>query len=231
MKPYTGANLLAPLASAGLILAIILTGGLSPTRPAGVEAYHAQVAATIDAVPLRIGDWQGVDVTPMPEATELLQPNRILQRRYRNLRTGNEIELLVVHCGDARDMNGHYPPVCYPNQGWVRTSSTDESRGPDGAVPCRSYLFEQRRFGETQTIRVDNFLVLPSNDLGIFRDIDALDAAARAPGLTGLGAAQVQIVGSGKLSAEEWDRLTSEFIDELEGVIQAVTKGISDGER
>jgi len=25
---------------------------------------------------------------------------------------------MIVHCGDVRDMIGHYPPVCYPANGW-----------------------------------------------------------------------------------------------------------------
>ena len=55
-----------------------------------------------------------------PEAQELLRPNAIFSRRFQ--RPGEiGVHVLVVHCSDARDMIGHYPPICYPSSGWVST--------------------------------------------------------------------------------------------------------------
>mgnify|MGYP007071125856 CR=1 FL=1 len=41
-----------------------------------------------------------------------------------------QVNVAVVQCRDARDMGGHYPPICYPGQGWT-------PKNPGIAVPLR----------------------------------------------------------------------------------------------
>ncbi len=109
---------IAPYVCAAVLCVFIVMGGISARRPSGTADYRARVKAAIEAIPYRIGPAVGTDSEPTEAAIRLLSPNKILERRYLDPSTGGAFSLLFVHCGDARDMNGHYPPVCYPAHGW-----------------------------------------------------------------------------------------------------------------
>ena len=76
------------------------------------------------------------------------------------------VELLVVHCSDARDMHGHYPPICYPAHGW---SSADRGEPSECTVrvghrDLRMRIYNFRRsseVGSTQRLRILNVFQLP----------------------------------------------------------------------
>ena len=55
-------------------------------------------------------------------------PTAVLSRRFVELGTGRHATLGVIHCGDVRDMNGHYPPSCYPSSGWHAREGGHDSR-------------------------------------------------------------------------------------------------------
>jgi hypothetical protein len=106
----------------GLIAAVFLLVllGLNQTHlsPEDAEDYHRAIRDAVNAIPHQIGPWEGADEEVTPAAIELLRPNIIMARRYTHQDTGQVVSLLIVHCKDARDLMGHYPPVCYPAQGW-----------------------------------------------------------------------------------------------------------------
>ena len=37
------------------------------------------------------------------------------------------MSFLLVQCRDARDLQGHWPPVCYRGQGWVQSAALPRS--------------------------------------------------------------------------------------------------------
>jgi hypothetical protein len=90
-------------------------------QPSVAEPHLARCRAAIDAFPMVIrgasGVWTGMDTDVPASATKLLRPNRILSREYLNDETKMAVSLLLVDCGDARDLQGHYPPNCYPAEG------------------------------------------------------------------------------------------------------------------
>ena len=111
--------------SATVIVLLALLGDRMFLRmsPVQTDEYHASVKAAVEAVPTVVGSWVGID-TPVPEAAvRMLHPNIILSRRYQNLSTNETLTVLLVHVRDARDVLGHYPPVCYPGQGWRARAS------------------------------------------------------------------------------------------------------------
>ncbi|MFW6061969.1 MAG: exosortase-associated EpsI family protein, partial [Planctomycetota bacterium] len=121
--PRASRTILVRAATATLTLAIIggaLAERLSYGSADEADPYHRRVAERIANIPYTIGDWKGEDVSVPRSAVELLQPNALCSRQYRNQKTGQVLSLLVVHCRDARDMTGHYPPVCYPAHGWTQ---------------------------------------------------------------------------------------------------------------
>ncbi len=93
-------------------------------KPSDVEPYHAKARQVIEAWPKTIADggWTSKDDQLPKSAEQLLHPNCSLSRVYTSdvLRPGGrpaQASLLIVQCRDARDMSGHYPPICYPAGG------------------------------------------------------------------------------------------------------------------
>ena len=154
------------------VLVLAILGGifaekLSRATPADAEQYHQQVGQAIKDIPYRIGDWMGVDVDQPKEAIKLLHPNAILSRSYVNTKTKQSVSLLLVHCRDARDMAGHYPPVCYPANGWVKkkTRTMSWQVNPSLTVPVAEYEFAMWLPSSSRTMRVVNTLILPDGTL------------------------------------------------------------------
>lgn len=191
--------LAAPALSAILIGGLLGTSQLHLT-PADAGDYHARVKAAIEAVPYVVGDWVGEDVPVPAEATDLLKPNALLSRRYTHAGTGESVTLMLVHCKDARDLQGHYPPVCYPAAGWRLMGDPVDSRlqGMVGAadeeveLPARTYAFQRQTSGTSFQMLVSHLMLLPDNTTTL--DMAGVDQTAGDHRLRHLGAAQVQVV-------------------------------------
>ena len=112
-------NRAAPIA----LLACILGAGLLISRQGSVDQGQASARArsmrvNMESMPFLAGNWVGTDC-PLPAgAAEILMPTAVLSRRFVELGTGRRATLGIIHCGDVRDMHGHYPPSCYPASGW-----------------------------------------------------------------------------------------------------------------
>lgn len=217
-------------------LTAIILGGmagytLASYRPGGAsEAYFTQVRQAIDALPEDIDGYLGHDQPPLPAAVDMLRPNRLLQREYVHPITGDRFSILVVHCGDVRDMMGHYPPVCYPSNGWDmdRVSPEAIERSDGGPIPITRY-FVSRDDGTISYHRViANTFILPRADSPLGRDDKALDNVTRTRWSSGLGAAQVQIITAAEMDEATRQRIEQSVADELGRVIGAVVDVASD---
>lgn len=171
-----------------------------------VLARNLQVKEAVLATPYRLGDWVGEDVEVPASAVELLHPNAILSRRFRKLGSPLSAHLLIVHCSDARDMQGHYPPVCYPASGWVRT---EEDGGQERAdvlvggetINLRVYNFRRlNNWGGESRVRVFNYFILPTGETTI--DLVLVNRLVERSAFSVQGVAQVQLVLSGELDFE-----------------------------
>jgi hypothetical protein len=219
-------NLLPPLATALLLLALLATGGIDAHRHRGVEVYMAGVRDAIEAIPHRIGSAVGSDVEPTPAAVRILSPNKILQRRYIDPLSGAGMSLLIVHCGDVRDMLGHYPPVCYRAHGWQPGSRTTlpieiDQTGTFAAV----YEFSRRDDLAERRMTIVNFFILPGERAQFATDMDAVERLAGLRAAAGLGVAQIQIVMEGTPSTDERARTVAEVLPVLEPVVRAISRG------
>jgi hypothetical protein len=207
-----GLALIAPAMSVGLLLPMAAQDA-GRARPPNVDAYHRQVKAAIEKIPPHLGTWVGEDQEVPTAAQKLLRPNIILSRSYTDTLTGAQVNFLIVHCRDPRDMLGHYPPVCYPANGDPQSGEGKardwevRERPSDDAATARTisgmeYVFE-RQFSDprgvsslTRTTVVYNFLVVPDRRETI-RDMDALQRAAKDYQRRAYGAAQFQVVFGG----------------------------------
>lgn len=217
----------APFVAAGILVALMLSGGSAAISDEQTEQYHETVGALIDGIPVKIGPWIGKDVEAPPAAVKILRPNRLLQRRYVNPATGRSFSLLVVHCGDVRDMQGHYPPQCYPAHGWEQLGSRDVAVALSGsAFPAKEYDFRRTTDGFEQRMNVIGFFVVPDGNVEIVSTYEGLMSAARRRTRAGLGAAQIQLVSGGDMDAAERRQIAEEFVEAIAPVIRVIAGGV-----
>lgn len=202
---------MSPIITCGLLLGIAADQASREVAPPGVEAYHARVREAVSLIPFNIGDWIGTDTEIRQEALKILDANCTVSRVYRNLKTQHTATLLLVQCADARSLLGHYPPVCYPSQGWSELSSKLEPVPPSyGAFGATSYTFGYDLMQQSTSLRVLHFTVLP--DGRIAPNMSLLETAARDRRYTFCGGASVQmIVDSGLTESEQKEALDMLF--------------------
>ena len=220
---------------------VLLMGLLVYQRGLTVHAelqseYHAGVAQALVELPMSYGSWIG-EASEVPKAAaELLHANEIISRSFRNIDTGEQVDLVVVHCTDARDLLGHYPPVCYPAHGWLQRAAEDvaldgrsarrlgEEAGGRSGWPCTLYRFERMDQGYSHEMTILNYMLLPDGRVG--PTMKVVDRAAADLGLRVRGAMQVQVVFRGQEirgGGEEMRKeIAEEFLDYLWPVFEAV---------
>ena len=196
--------------------------------PAGAEKFHASVRAVVEKLPEKSGSWTSRDLPVLQAAVELLRPNVLHQRRWVDTRTGEMVTVLVVHCGDTRDLLGHYPPVCYVGQGWQQSGITDwqaELRGSVFLAP--EYEFVAVRGGRTEGLWVRNAMLLPGKGLG--RGMGDVQKAARNVTRRFFGAGQVQFVFPHDYTEAQRERISGEMMGIYGEVLLSVTGSTETG--
>jgi EpsI family protein len=142
-------------------------------------------------MPAQIGPWQGRDQELPRAAVELLKPNALRMRTYTHMNTQREVSLLIVHCKDARDLLGHYPPNCYPAAGWQQQNAEPITWTlGDRTIKGMRYLFQRPQRRSVHRTVVLHFMVSPRGRF--VRRIRGLWDAAADPRRRFYGAAQVQ---------------------------------------
>lgn len=199
----------------GLLLGAAAFSDRASKDPAAIEAYHASVKSVASEFPVNSGVWTGHDVDLPPSAIKLLRPNAIVARQYRTeARGGASATLMVVQCEDIRDMQGHYPPNCYPAHGWDAGPVTEGARV--GELPASRYEFSRMVGNQAAAMTVYNLFVMPTGD--VTGSMDAVRKAGADYGLRPYGAAQLQILIGGDVdeSEHQW------ILDEMRAIAEPV---------
>lgn len=224
---------LIPVMAGGVL--VLLSAALPNryTLDDSAVAHKANVATAVEEVPWFIGAWVGENWKVPQEAQELLRPNAILSRSY-SRPGGPKVHVLLVHCGDSRDMQGHFPPVCYPSNGWVavRPDGPDQAtlRVEDRELPVREYGFRlMHEQGMEERIRIFNAFVLP--DGMVTRNIDDINRQSERLAVSALGVAQLQVITDSRLSREEALEAAGEVLSGMSGLWEAlsVASGVDHG--
>jgi hypothetical protein len=226
-KPRSPLSLLAPVLCAGLLVALLFVGGISARRPLGTDDYRARVRAALEAIPFKIGPAVGTEVEPIPAAVKLLSPNKILERRYVDPTNGEYFSLLIIHCGDVRDMIGHYPPVCYPAHGWKLLGSQPreiEISGEHAVAVRYDFTYQEDLFERRMSVL--NFFVIPEGHASLFSEMDAVEKASRSSDVGGLGVAQVQIVMSQDSDPQWREMVVRETLQSIAPAIRTIAQGV-----
>ena len=187
---------------------LVLLGGIyldtasRQKMPEGIIVYHGQVRDAVVSIPYRVGNWVGTDREIRQEALRILDANVSLSRTYHNLETGRTATLLLVHGQDTRSLLGHYPPVCYPSQGWTQTGAIPRKVSSNGtSVDATEYTFAYESVDESAQLAVLHFTVLPDGRSA--PDMQLLEAAARDRRGKFFGGASVQFIVDARSSAAE----------------------------
>src|ERR1700677_3493574 len=149
----------------------MLVGMLAEARthvqPTEAAPHLQRCADAIRAFPYvietAIGSWTGKDTEMPVPAIQLLRPNAILSRRYSNEERNQVVDFLIVDCADARDLQGHYPPNCYPAQGESELMDERKTRIwhlPHMDVTGMEYNFAAKSLTDSEQV-VYNFFVMP----------------------------------------------------------------------
>ncbi|MGI9013219.1 MAG: exosortase-associated EpsI family protein [Phycisphaerales bacterium] len=218
----TALSFWAPLASALLLL--ILPGVMANSTwiTASMKERSTEVEAVMKELPYTRGAWVGQDVPVVQAARELLSTNAIFSRMYRKLPDGPHITVVAVYVSDARDLDGHYPPVCYPNAGW--TAMRSDSGNPHSSlsyqgtmIPTAVYEFTREdRDGRVAGLRIHDFFVLPNGVMS--RDMDDVRRQSSRLDDSMQGSAQIQFVMDRAYSPDEaraWCEELLPVLDEL----------------
>jgi len=217
----------APYVCGVILVALLVRGGISAQRPFGTKEYRGRVRVAIENIPYLIGPAVGVDAEPTPAAIALLSPNKILERRYVDPSTGAGFTLLIVHCGDVRDMIGHYPPVCYPAHGWKAGGSTKvaiEINGEKATAIKYDFTHNDELF--ERHMSVTNFFVIPEEGVTLFADMKDVERASRSSETGGLGVAQFQIVMPEDSNPQWRDLVIHETLQAVAPTVKTIAQGI-----
>jgi hypothetical protein len=200
-----------------LVLAVLLVSGavaerFTLARPADASAYQERVRKAFGAFPKTLGNWVGQDCEIPAQAMALLRPNSILSRTYTNVVTGESCGVLLVDCSDARDLVCHYPPVCYPGQGWKLVSSEPQKWTVKGEkIPGTNYQFTRTSFESATGRLAANTMILPD---GTFKpDMKAIEDAAKNVQMRTYGAAQIQVIVDGNVGALEREKVIQAMLE------------------
>ncbi len=187
-----------------------------------VEAYHLRMKEAIGAMPVEHGGWVSSEVPIPPSATKLLRPNALIAREYRTQEHGGlGATILVVQCADIRDMQGHYPPNCYPAHGW--SSGEHHLDASFGELDAMRYEFVQTAGNKEAGITVYNLFILPSG--AVTHSMDDVRRAGADYVVRPYGAAQLQVVINSGVAREHHAWILSEMSVMARPVVETLLEG------
>ena len=211
-----------------VVLSLVLLGGAAmdrlnrPGPPADAAVYHQRVQQAIMDMPDRMGRYRLRDRKIPPAAFDLLRANEARARQLIGPDGRAAGSVLVVHCRDAHDLLGHYPPVCYPANGYregePRQSVTFELDGL--TIDATQYTFQRGLPGQETELVVLNFMVLPTGE--IRPDDAALERLAGNYAQRFYGAGQVQIIPRATLSPGDRRDFYERVLAELRPIIETM---------
>lgn len=195
-------------------------------RPQAADAYQLRVQQAAAQMPMEIGSWVGRDVPVTAGAVALLHPNVIISRQYTDLLSGRSVGFLLVQCSDARDMIGHYPPVCYVMHGWTGLSAQDQEWNIPGMnISGVEYEYSKMHEEQSSHISVCDFMLLP--DGKTCGDMDTVSGSAKKYRTRYFGAAQIQLECDVSIPKSERDEIFKVILQAAKPILNSIGTGVT----
>jgi hypothetical protein len=224
-RAHRGAGWLPWAATIALLAGLAFDRIVFQAPSADSTAYHARIRSVAEKLPDLHDRWLGTDVEVAAGAITLLKPNVIISRSYAEIDTGRHVNLLLVQCRDARDLDGHFPPNCYKGRGCILETGDPTDWNVDGLkITGMQYVFLTPQHTR---MTVENFMLLPSGKTA--RDLDAVEQAAKDRRQKYFGAAQVQFVFDQPLSQSDRDEIVGTFVEMLRPLLNEILQKGNDG--
>ncbi len=222
----------APLVTL-LLLAGMTTADKLRIDPHESDGYHSRAAVAIAKVPKVFGTsnqtWfqTGKDILLPDDAAGMLKPNAYLHRLYMNPSTGRRVEILLVQCRDTRDMQGHYPPICYPSSGCsIDHGITQTWQAGSLSITGVEYVVTRPN---SQILIIRNFFVLPNGK--IVRDMDSVVAAAKDYRELVYGVAQIQLLFDASVGEVERNQIFAQMMGSNQDLLGSLRSGTTGGQK
>lgn len=230
----------------GLMLVGIAVDHRGDKTAVDYEAFHLRAANAVNGIPLTIGAWAGREEPLSDEELRVLKPNAYRCIAYTDTRPiinepSRRVLFLVTQCRQASNMEGHYPPNCYPSRGFAAVDGPEEGAGNrrtwtagNRTLTGVEYFFERRIQSRVNRTAVYNFMVLPEK--GVRPDMESVNASAEDYQQRYYGAAQFQLVFGGDLAQAtpqaraERDAIFEELIGPCSNVITTLCDGVNSNE-
>jgi hypothetical protein len=197
---------------------------LSHPKATDAEPYHRRVLEASQAIPMQIGNWHGEDHPADAGAVAMLHNPVIVQRTYTNSKTGETAAFLLVHCRDTRDINGHFPPFCYPSQGYDSNRPDPIALDVGGRhIDGMEYHFSKVANGRPTEIAVESLIILP--DGTFVRNADDVGSVAKDNLRFFYGAGQIQVVMDANIPADERMKIFKEIMEANLPMLDALCSG------
>lgn len=205
------------------LLGCLFVYWLQVPKPVDAQPYLDRIRQVASQIPMNIGDWSGTDV-PIPQAAvTMLSPNVVLSRRFINVASGLQADVLLVQCGDARDMLAHYPPECMVNAGWTLADAKSRDWRL-GRLPITGteYQFVINSLDRNESVVVDDFMLLP--DGRIARNMTGIEQIAASVSQRYFGAAQMQILMPSNVPQAQRDQAMLELLQPFAPAMNAILR-------
>ena len=193
-------NRLAPATSLVLLVVVTLVFAGPKSYTPEIKRHHEVISGILDEFPYKLGTWVGIDVALPSAATAILRPNGYVNRRYSQIGQPNSVVLGIIHCEDVRDMDGHFPPRCYPAAGWSQVGEEDIKISLQSQTEyMKLYQFERAtQAGLEERKSVVSAFIAP--DAGLLTSMESLQKIGSSSlNSSKLGVAQLQLVYSDNL--------------------------------
>lgn len=210
-----------------LLLGMVQRYRIGPAPDAGpflqsVQRAAAAVVASTEANGSNSATLVSAESKIPRAAYDLLASNVLMSRQYRDLSTNRGFGVVLVHCGDARDMFAHYPPVCYVGNGYRLTQRTPMALTmSDGStLPGIEYRFEFGRPDGPPPMRIWNVLLMADDQR--FSDMADIRGRVFTSNARFYGAGQIQLVVSADYPESERRAAYAQALALYEPVLRAM---------
>ncbi len=144
--------------AASVLLLFGIGHRLATARLTTITASVPLPRGTLDALPMRLGDWNGHDVPLDERVIRATDTDDHVHREY--VRNGESVTLYVAYGVRMRDLFPHRPEVCYPSAGWTLERARDVTV-PDGHETLSARVLRFRKGGlDGQSLAVLNYYLV-----------------------------------------------------------------------